>query len=219
MSQDARAPREERIDVGGVGIFVRSWQPESGAPRALVVVCHGVNSHGGQYLSTGGQLAARGFAAWALDLRGRGRSDGARFHVDDVGDCVHDVAAVAALEADPLTANEAQPASTVAALVRANERLAREFPRITLPVLILWNAPSPFCPPTTSPSRGSSTRPDWGSTSCSRPPWTARPAFRASRGAGSGSPSTAPWRATAGTSASHWKWRTPTRTPRSGAAR
>jgi acylglycerol lipase len=36
-----------------------------------------------------------------------------------------------------LTPNETQPAKTVAALVRANERLRREFPRITLPVLIL----------------------------------------------------------------------------------
>ncbi len=33
--------------------------------------------------------------------------------------------------------NEAQPAITVAALVRADERLEREFPRITLPVFIL----------------------------------------------------------------------------------
>jgi acylglycerol lipase len=33
--------------------------------------------------------------------------------------------------------NEVQPALTVAALVRADERLKKEFPRITLPVLIL----------------------------------------------------------------------------------
>ncbi len=42
-----------------------------------------------------------------------------------------------ALNADPLIANEIQPAITVAALVRANERLKREFPTITLPVFIL----------------------------------------------------------------------------------
>ena len=44
---------------------------------------------------------------------------------------------VAALNADPLTANEVQPAITVAALVRADERLRDEFPKIMLPVLIL----------------------------------------------------------------------------------
>jgi acylglycerol lipase len=44
---------------------------------------------------------------------------------------------IAAMNADPLIAHEVQPTSTVAALVRADERLKREFPLITLPVLIL----------------------------------------------------------------------------------
>jgi acylglycerol lipase len=38
---------------------------------------------------------------------------------------------------DPLIADEVQPTNTVAELVRADERLKREFPLITLPVLIL----------------------------------------------------------------------------------
>jgi alpha-beta hydrolase superfamily lysophospholipase len=37
---------------------------------------------------------------------------------------------------DPLIHKEIQPALTVAALVRADERIRREFPRITLPVFI-----------------------------------------------------------------------------------
>jgi alpha-beta hydrolase superfamily lysophospholipase len=167
-------------------------------------------------------LAAGGFAAYALDLRGRGRSDGERFYVEHVADYVSDVAAtvklaksrhpgvplfllghsaggvvsaiyvlenqtelagficesfafqvpapgfalaaikglshiaphlpvlklknedfsrdskaVEALNNDPLTAHEVQPAITVAALVRADERLHDEFPLITLPVLIM----------------------------------------------------------------------------------
>jgi len=48
-----------------------------------------------------------------------------------------DPAAVAALNADPLIANETQPAITVAALARADDRLRVSFPAITLPVLIL----------------------------------------------------------------------------------
>ena len=44
---------------------------------------------------------------------------------------------VKALNDDPLTRNETQPAITVAALVRGNERLRKEFPLITLPVFIL----------------------------------------------------------------------------------
>jgi alpha-beta hydrolase superfamily lysophospholipase len=215
------AVQEERIgSTKGISIFVRSWRHE--APRGLVVICHGVNSHGGQYLWAGGQLAAAGHTVYALDLRGRGQSEGERFYVEDVQDYVSDVAAVialaksrnpgvplfllghsaggvvsatytldhqaelagficesfafqvpapgfalaaikgishvaprlpvlklknedfsrdpaavAALNADPLIANEAQPAITVAALVRADERLREEFPRISIPVLIM----------------------------------------------------------------------------------
>jgi pimeloyl-ACP methyl ester carboxylesterase len=36
-----------------------------------------------------------------------------------------------------LIAHETQPTQTVAAMVRADQRLKKEFPRITLPVLIL----------------------------------------------------------------------------------
>jgi alpha-beta hydrolase superfamily lysophospholipase len=212
---------EERIDVDGFRIMVRSQRPEA-QPRAVVVVCHGVNSHGGQYLWTLDQLSAGGFAAYALDLRGRGQSEGERFYIERVADYVanvaavinlaksrdrglpvfllghsaggvvscsyaldhqaelaglvcesfafkvpapdpvlavikglsriaprlpvltlknedfsRDPAAVKALNTDPLIAKEVQPAITVAALVRANERLKREFPTITLPVFIL----------------------------------------------------------------------------------
>ncbi|AMS42113.1 MULTISPECIES: hypothetical protein [Aminobacter] len=34
--------------AGGLNIFLRSRRPE-GKARAVVVICHGVNSHGGQY--------------------------------------------------------------------------------------------------------------------------------------------------------------------------
>jgi len=215
-------PKEETIDgSGGIKIFVRSWQPSSD-PRAVIVICHGVNSHGGQYLWAAAQFAAGGLAVYALDLRGRGKSDGERFYVERVADYVSDLAAVVklaksrepglpvfllghsaggvvsctftldhqgelaglicesfafkvpapdfalaiikglsrfaprlpvlklknkdftrdreallALDRDPLTANEAQPAATVAALVRADERLKKEFPLIRLPVFIL----------------------------------------------------------------------------------
>ena len=44
---------------------------------------------------------------------------------------------VESMNNDPLIANEVQPASTVAALVRADERLRDEFPKITLPVFIM----------------------------------------------------------------------------------
>ena len=205
----------------GIAIFTRTWLPET-PPRAVVAICHGVNSHSGQYLWAGEQLAAAGFAVHALDLRGRGRSGGERFYAESIADYVDDVATlierakaehpglpvfllghsaggvvscsyaldhqaelaglicesfafkvyapdfalavlkgvshilphahvltlhnkdfsrdpatVAAMDADPLIAGEVQPAATVAALVRADERLEAEFGTITLPVLIL----------------------------------------------------------------------------------
>jgi alpha-beta hydrolase superfamily lysophospholipase len=52
-------------------------------------------------------------------------------------DFSRDARAVAALEADPLTKNEVQPARTVAALLRATDRMRAEFPTIALPVLIM----------------------------------------------------------------------------------
>jgi acylglycerol lipase len=215
-------PSEQWLDgKGGLRIFTRHWEP-AGEPKASLVICHGVNSHGGQYIRAAEEFAARGFAVTALDLRGRGKSEGERFYVDSIDDYVSDLsqaielgrskhpglplyllghsaggvtsvtyaldhqdrlaglicesfafhvyapnfalkllegashvaphahvlklkmedfsrdpAWVAQLNADPLTHDEVQPVATVAAFARAGERFDREFPRITLPVLIL----------------------------------------------------------------------------------
>ena len=48
-----------------------------------------------------------------------------------------DPKAVQAMNADPLIAHETQPTKTLAEMVRADERLKKEFPSMTLPVLIL----------------------------------------------------------------------------------
>jgi len=45
--------------------------------------------------------------------------------------------ALRALEADPLTHGEVQPARTVTALLEATDRMRREFSAITLPLLIM----------------------------------------------------------------------------------
>lgn len=218
----SQKPNEETfVDEDGLNIFFRSWRP-AGPTRAIVVICHGVNSHGGQYLWAGEQFADSGYAVYAIDLRGRGKSDGERYYIDDVSEYVGDVAclikmaksrepglpvfllghsaggvvscvytlenqaeltglicesfafrvyapdfalgvikgvshiaprvpilklknedftrdpeALEELRNDPYTQGEVQPAKTVAALVRADERLEKEFPLITLPVFIL----------------------------------------------------------------------------------
>jgi acylglycerol lipase len=214
--------REDRIDgPAGLKIFVRSWLPEA-KPRAIVTICHGVNSHSGYYGWAAEQLVSRGLAVYALDLHGRGQSDGERFYLETFSDYLTDVdvtiklaksrhvglpvfllghsaggvissvytlenqdelagflcesfafqvaapdfalavvkglshiaphahvlrlkneefsrdpQVVRAMNEDPLIAHETQPTKTVAELVRADERLKKEFPLITLPVLIL----------------------------------------------------------------------------------
>ena len=77
--------------VGGVKIFTRSWQPE-GKARGVVVIVPGFNSHSGQYLWVGEQFAAKGLAAYAIDLPGRGRSEGVRYYVEKMEDYTDDVA-------------------------------------------------------------------------------------------------------------------------------
>lgn len=215
------ATEERFTGAGGLNIAFRSWRP-AGTPRAVVVIVPGFNSHSGYYGWVAEQFVADGLAVYAVDLRGRGKSDGERFYVDRFADYVSDVdglvrlaksrepglpvfllghsaggvvsciytlehqaelaglicesfahqvpapdfalavlkglshiaphahvlhlknedfsrdpKVVAAMNADPLIAHETQPTKTVAEMVRADERLKREFPLITLPVLIL----------------------------------------------------------------------------------
>jgi len=221
-TRGAPAVKEERVTgVGGVQLLVRSWRPEP-APRGIVAIVPGFNSHSGYYFWTAEQLVAAGFSVYAVDLRGRGLSEGERFYVESIGEYVHDVATMVTLaksrepglplyllghsaggviacvytlehqgelagllcesfahqvpasdialavikgvshlaphvhvlklknedfsrdsdvvrrmNEDPLIENETQPTKTVAEMVRADERLAREFRLITLPVFIL----------------------------------------------------------------------------------
>jgi acylglycerol lipase len=91
MSDAATKPATEQwLDGTGGRIFTRHWEP-AGTPKANLVICHGVNSHGGQYARAGEIFADRGFAVTALDLRGRGRSDGERFYTESVDDYVSDL--------------------------------------------------------------------------------------------------------------------------------
>jgi alpha-beta hydrolase superfamily lysophospholipase len=217
----ASAAREETLQGTGGKLFARSWRP-SGKATAVVAIVPGFNSHSGYYSWVAEQLVANGLAVYAVDLRGRGKSEGERFYVENISDYAEDVGALmeivksretglpvfllghsaggvtAALYAldhqkdlagficenfayqvpapdfalavfkglshlaphahvvklnneyfsrdpavvkgmneDPLIANETQPTLTMAAMVRADERLKQEFPDIKIPVLIL----------------------------------------------------------------------------------
>src|SRR6185295_1402155 len=220
--QGVRSRTEGSFDgVGGIKIFTREWRP-AGKPHGVVVISHGLNAHSGLYEWAAQQFTSNGLAVYALDHRGRCRSEGERFFVKKFADWTKDLATfidivktrepglpvfllghsaggviacgyalehqdelaglicedfayqvpapdvalaivkgisyvaphaalfklknedfsrdpavVAALNADPLIANEAQPNETMAEMIRADEVLKKSFGRFTLPLLIL----------------------------------------------------------------------------------
>jgi acylglycerol lipase len=76
--------------VGGLKIHTRSWRAQGNA-KAVIILIHGFNAHSGYMQGPGDQFAANGFAAYALDLRGRGKSEGERFYVEEFSDYLGDV--------------------------------------------------------------------------------------------------------------------------------
>jgi len=74
----------------GLKILTRSWRP-AGPARGVVAIVHGFNSHSGYYGWVADRLVAENLAVYALDLRGRGRSDGERFYVERMADYVNDL--------------------------------------------------------------------------------------------------------------------------------
>ena len=82
--------------TGGLRIAFRSWRPERKA-RGVVAIVPGFNSHSGYYDGVARALVADGLAVYAVDLRGRGKSDGERFYVETFTDYVTDAAGLVAL--------------------------------------------------------------------------------------------------------------------------
>ncbi|MFN6934459.1 MAG: lysophospholipase [Tsuneonella sp.] len=66
---------------GGLVLHAQGWLPE-GTPRDVIAISHGFAEHGGRYGNLVERLVPQGFALYALDHRGHGRSQGARALVD-----------------------------------------------------------------------------------------------------------------------------------------
>jgi alpha-beta hydrolase superfamily lysophospholipase len=73
-----------------VRIFWQAWLPE-GKPRAVFVISHGVSEHSGRYAWVAERLVGRGFAVYAGDHRGHGRSTGPRVLMNRMDDYVRDL--------------------------------------------------------------------------------------------------------------------------------
>ena len=76
---------------GGVELFEQSWRPNT-APRAVLVVMHGLKDHSTRYGDFAQRLVARGFAVHAFDMRGHGHSSGRRATFDSFDDLTGDLA-------------------------------------------------------------------------------------------------------------------------------
>jgi acylglycerol lipase len=65
--------------AGDVALFTQSWRPDDAtAIRGTVVIVHGFGEHSDRYDHVAERLVAEGYAVFALDHRGHGRSQGPR---------------------------------------------------------------------------------------------------------------------------------------------
>ena len=91
----------------GTRLFWRAWEVE--APKATFAVVHGLGEHSGRYERFATAMAGRGFSTFAVDLRGMGKSEGARGYVQSWSDWVQDAAALVAMVRDRPRAGEVIP--------------------------------------------------------------------------------------------------------------
>jgi alpha-beta hydrolase superfamily lysophospholipase len=76
----------------GLDMFARGWAPEK-APKAVVCLVHGLGEHIGRYEHVGAAFVAAGYALLGFDLRGHGKSGGARGHTPSYDAVLDDIAA------------------------------------------------------------------------------------------------------------------------------
>jgi alpha-beta hydrolase superfamily lysophospholipase len=95
----AAASREGELSgVGGLAIHWQAWLPET-VPRAVVVIAHGAGEHSGRYAHVAARLVDEGYAVYAIDHRGHGRSQGPRALIDRLDYSVDDLDSLVTLAA------------------------------------------------------------------------------------------------------------------------
>jgi alpha-beta hydrolase superfamily lysophospholipase len=85
--------------AGGLEIFWQTWQPDGDA-SAVVVIAHGAGEHSGRYAHVAQRLVDQGYAVYAIEHRGHGRSQGPRALIDRIDNAVADLDKLVALAGD-----------------------------------------------------------------------------------------------------------------------
>lgn len=78
---EMRQIQDQFSGCAGVSIFWQAWLPDE-APKATVVIAHGFGEHSDRYANVVDALVPRGYAIYAPDHRGHGRSGGHRALID-----------------------------------------------------------------------------------------------------------------------------------------
>ncbi|HIE77403.1 MAG TPA: alpha/beta hydrolase [Candidatus Thioglobus sp.] len=72
-------------DINGSNIFYQCWLPKDDI-KAVLLVVHGLAEHSGRYMNIVNEFVPMGFAVYALDHIGHGKSDGIRGYVNRFSD-------------------------------------------------------------------------------------------------------------------------------------
>ncbi len=76
--------------VGSLELYYQTWQPDEAA-RATLVIVHGLGEHGGRYMNLVNPLVSKGYAVYAFDQRGYGRSPGKKGFINSWSEYREDV--------------------------------------------------------------------------------------------------------------------------------
>ncbi|MGH3770407.1 MAG: lysophospholipase [Pseudonocardiaceae bacterium] len=85
-----RQEEGRRAIAPGRSAYWQAWLPRDRA-RAVVIIVHGGHEHSARYAHVGARLATAGFAVYAADHRGHGRSDGRRGNIERMALIVADL--------------------------------------------------------------------------------------------------------------------------------
>jgi alpha-beta hydrolase superfamily lysophospholipase len=78
---------------GGLQLYYQCWLPDHPPVHAVIVMLHGDFAHSGWYMNLPVHEAPRGYAAYAYDRRGWGRSGGQRGYIAHWSENVDDLSA------------------------------------------------------------------------------------------------------------------------------